>query len=353
MNLSDLMNDLADQRIDPGRLPAPEAVRRAGDIKQLQSRRRLALATAAAVASAATGALLFSHGQQRLEPAPAPGLPNRVTIIDASGDVSYVADDGARLTIPAGKVDRFALSPYGLHIAYTTDTGTAQGGRLWIADADGSDPERLPQPCAGCQPGYGVTWSNDGTRLAYVVWTPGRQPAQVRIRTLSTGREKVFKMPTGLEPRGPRFSPDDRILVVNVDSDTGEYVATLDITQTAPALRPLTGSYNQVQLPAWSADGQTIYYTATTSGDNTNDITASIDLYAVGADGAAHRQITHADNGERFFAATPYQDHFLISRALGDGPWTVGWLTDDGTTFTPLEGPDGKQVLGEAAQLQP
>ena len=355
MNLADLMNDLADQRIEPERLSAPEILRRAGDLKRLQVRRRVTLAAAAAVAvAAAASALVLNHGgEQRLEPAPPPVLPNRVTIFDTSGDVSFVADDGSRQIIPASDVSRFALSPDGLRIAYINDIGTAHGGRLWIADADGSDPERLPRPCAGCQPGYGVTWSNDGSRLAYVAWTPGKQPAQVRIRTMSTGQEAVLKMPAGVDPRGPKFSPDDRRLAINAGTETGEYVATLDLSEEKPSLTGLTDRYSQVQLPSWSADGQTIYFTATTSGDNTSDVTASIDLYAIDADGTTLRQITHARTGERFFGATPYDDQFLISRALGDDAWTVGWLSDDGSTFTPLEGPDGEPVLGSGAQLQP
>ena len=84
-----------------------------------------------------------------------------------------------------------------------------------------------------------------------------------------------------------------------------------------------------------------------------SDITASNDLYAADADGSVLRQVTHAGPGERFFAATAYKKQFLISRALGSGLWVVGLLSSDGSTFTPLEGPDGKHVVGTAAELQP
>jgi Tol biopolymer transport system component len=355
MNLSDLMNDLADHTIEPDRLPAPEVVRRAGDFKRVTRRRRAALVAAAAVAvAAATGAVLSNRGgEERLLPAPPSGLPDRVTVFDESGDVSFVADDGSRQTIPARNVDRFALSPDGGQIAYIAGINTDRGGSLWIADADGGNRDRLPAPCAGCQAGFGVTWSHDGTRLAYVAWTPGKRPAQLRIRTVSTGQEQVTRMPAGLEPRGPKFSPDDRSLAINVSTDTGEYVATLNLAEGMSSLTRLSDTYSQVQAPTWSADGQTIYFTATTSGENTNDVTASIDLFAIDANGSGFRQITHAEAGERFFGVVPYEDQFLISRAVGDDAWTVGWLSGDGSSFTPMKGPDGKTVLGSGAQLQP
>ena len=208
-------------------------------------------------------------------------------------------------------------------------------------------------------PGYGLTWSNDGTRLAYSVFTPGKhRPAQLRIRTIATGQEHVYAMPRGCDARGPRFSPDDQTLATTLACEDGEYaagqyVATLDPDEGTSSLTRLTQAYSQVQLPSWSADGQTVYFTAPTSGDNTHDTSASGDLFAVGTDGTDLRQITRAVAGERFFAASPFQDKFLINRARGKDLWEVGWLSGDGRTFTPMKGPDGKPVLGTQPQLQP
>jgi hypothetical protein len=75
-------------------------------------------------------------------------------------------------------------------------------------------------------------------------------------------------------------------------------------------------------------------------------------LFAVGADGKGLRQITHADPGERFFAASPHQDFYLISRAVGNGPWKIGWLSGDGKSFTAIKGSNGKPLLGVQPQLQ-
>ena len=151
----------------------------------------------------------------------------------------------------------------------------------------------------------------------------------------------------------PRFSPDDQTVAMVLVGETGQYVATLDPAQGVGSLVRLSREYRQVQSPTWSADARTVYFTATTRGESVNDVTASNDLFAIRADGSGLRQITRAATGERFAAAVPYQNRFLVSRARGDGPWTVGWLSTDGSTFTPMKGPDGKPVLGTQAQLQP
>jgi dipeptidyl aminopeptidase/acylaminoacyl peptidase len=338
-------------RADPTTLAVPATIRAAGDRR---ARRRHAIAgIAAATLLVATGAVIHNHDVKTVEPA-RNILPNRVTIFDPHGKVSFVATDGTRRTIPAKNVDRFELSPDGSQLAYISDAnGDADGGRrLWIANTDGTHPHPLPAPCTGCEPGFGVTWSNDGAKIAYSVFTPGDQPAQLRIRDLTTGDEQILRMPAGEEARGPKFSPDGQLLAINVSTDSGEYPAILEPARGISSLTPLAGVSNEVQLPSWSRDGRTIYFTATTTGHNVNDTSARNDLYAVTADGSSTRQITHAKAGERFIGAIPYNDEFLISRAEGDGPWTVGWLSADGTTFTPMTGPDGQPVLGNRAQLQ-
>jgi Tol biopolymer transport system component len=203
-------------------------------------------------------------------------------------------------------------------------------------------------------PGFGLTWSNDGTRLAYAVLTPGeRRPAQLRLLTMDTGAQQVYRMPPGCEARGPRFAPDDQSLAISLACADGQYVATLDADRATSAPIRLTPSYHQVQAPSWSSDGRTIYFTATTSGGDTNDVTGTCDLFAIHTDGTGLRQITHAVPGERFVGATPYRDQFLIGRARGAGPGLVGWLSGDGRTFTPMTGPNGDPVVGNQPQLQP
>ena len=323
------------------------------DIRRDGRRRAVIAGAAAAVLVAATGAVVLSRADDgKVEPAPTPRTPARVMYLDADGALSSLAHDGSRRRLAVKHVDRFTLSPDGRQLAYVT-ADSAGARRLWFAKVDGTGAHRVAAPCTGCQPGYGVAWSHDGTRLAYSVFMPGDAPAQLRIRTISTGDEQVVTLPLGTDARGLRFSPDDRLLALNVSTDGGNYVAWLDPARAGSPDTRLTPAYHQVQLPSWSADGRTIYFTATTGGDGTQDTSATIDLFSVGIDGSDLRQLTHAKPGERYFAVVPYAGRFLVSRAEGSSPWQLGWLSADGTRFTPLKDRDGKPVLGSAAQLQP
>jgi hypothetical protein len=356
VKLSDLLNQAADT-IDVGLLADPAEIRSVGDRRTARARRRAGLIGASAVvliASAGT-VLLTRVGDHKVGPAPAPPapsvLPPQVAYLNDRG-ISFVAGDGSRRTLHARNVDRFAISPSGQQIAYITyNSGT---NRLWLADGNGTHRVRQPEPCRGCMPGYGLTWSNDGTRLAYSVFTPGkRQPAQLRVVTVGSREHRTLKMPRGCDARGPRFSPDDQSLAVNLSCADAEYVAILDPDRTASRPTLLSPGYNQVQLPSWSGDGRTVYFTATTIGDNTNDTSGSGNVLAVRADGTGLRQITHARVGERFFGVTPYRHGFLVSRAYRRGPWTIGWLNSDGKSFTPMKGTDGRPTLGHQAELRP
>jgi hypothetical protein len=339
----------------PGVDPLAEFEDLERDIRRGSRRRRALIGAAAAVvvAAAASAVLLNQHHESQMSPA-RNTMPNRVTTFDQGGRLSYVADDGSRQIVPAKNVDRFALSPDGNQIAYTTYSNKHWVARkLWLAKADGTDPHQVAMPCDTCQPGYGVAWSHDGSRLLYVVWPGKNKAAQVRIRNVATGTDRVFRMPLGVDPRGPSFSPDDQSVALNVSGEAGSYVATFEPAKGMSSLEPVGDTHNEVQYPSWSADGRTVYFTATTSGQSSGETDASNDLYAVNADGSDLRMVTHAVDGERFFGAVPYKNQFLISRARGNGPYVVGWLSLDGSTFTPMKGPDGKPVLGNTAQIQP
>jgi Tol biopolymer transport system component len=323
------------------------------DIRRDRNRRRtvIGVAAAAAVLVAASGAFLVHRDSgNEIHPAPPPHQHAKVYYFDNDGKVSYVGDDGARQTLPVNNVDRVAFSSGG-QVAYITDDGKTRS--LWIADTDGSNAQQQPASCDGCKPGYGVTWSNDGRRLAYAVFTPGHDPTQLRVLTVGSDDALTFDMPRGCDPRGPRFSPDDQSLAFNLSCHDGEHVATLDPNVATSTPTKVAGSWSQVQVPSWSRDGETLYFTATTSGDNTNDVTASIDVFAVGADGTNLRQITHAAPGERYFGATPVGNGFLVSRAEGSAPSEVGWLSADGSTFTPKKDSNGEPLLGSQPRLQP
>jgi Tol biopolymer transport system component len=136
---------------------------------------------------------------------------------------SYDMASGAIRTIVepipfAEIVGRPAYSPDGRHLAFavwipTTDTRS----HIIVANADGSDQRRLPQPpglCCEAAP----AWSNDGTRLALTRWyhPTGEYVAVVPWDAGGVGKE--FAVP-GLFRGLISWSPDDEWLLVTPQLD--------------------------------------------------------------------------------------------------------------------------------------
>jgi Tol biopolymer transport system component len=75
----------------------------------------------------------------------------------------------------------FELSPDGGRILFTQPIGFEEGEELWIADVDGSDPQRIAEGLHWREPS--PTWSPDGSAIAFV------RDGDVWMIDLQTGSE--------------------------------------------------------------------------------------------------------------------------------------------------------------------
>jgi Tol biopolymer transport system component len=103
----------------------------------------------------------------------------------SSGAVHAVTTDGRERTIldgidPQG-LSVFELSPDGVRILFTQPIGFEEGEELWIADVDGSDPQRIAEGLHWREPS--PTWSPDGSAIAFV------RDGDVWMIDLQTGSE--------------------------------------------------------------------------------------------------------------------------------------------------------------------
>ena len=139
------------------------------------------------------------------------------------GLASYDMASGAIRTIVepipnAEIVGRPDYSPNGRQLAFavwipTTDTNS----HIIVANADGSDQRRLPQPpglCCEAAP----TWSNDGTRLALTRWYDPTGEFVAVVPWDAGGVGKEFAVP-GLFRALIAWSPDDEWLLVTPQLD--------------------------------------------------------------------------------------------------------------------------------------
>lgn len=169
---------------------------------------------------------------------------------------------------------------FSTRIAYVSVTGSPPNERyqLIIADADGENPRVAMQ---SSQPVMSPAWSPDGEWLAYVSFE--NSVAAVFVQRVRTGERRQVSARAG-HNGAPAFSPDGRRLAVVLSGSGGNFdIYVLDLA--TQALTRITDDPAIDTEPAWSVDGQTLYFTSDRGG--------APQIYAAPAQpGARARRIT-------------------------------------------------------------
>ena len=150
---------------------------------------------------------------------------------------------------------------FATRIAYVSVDGAppSQRYQLLIADADGENARIAMQ---STQPVMSPAWSPDGEWLAYVSFE--NRVAAVFVQRVRTGERRQVSARAGVNG-APAFSPDGRRLALTLSGSTGN----LDIFVLDLATQGLTRITDDPAIdtePAWSADGQSLYFTSDRGG---------------------------------------------------------------------------------------
>lgn len=173
------------------------------------------------------------------------------------------------------------VSPDGRRIAFCM-FGTF-GWRLYVADADGSDPVQICTNRAG-SPCRSPAWSPDGD---YIAFTCGRSLCIVR----SDGSDETrFEWTDAM--RDPAYSPDGRYVVVAGTDGIDEDLYILDLA--TGNFHKLTNLDGGVSGPAWSPDGSLIVFAWHEDGYGE----ARSNIYVIDADGGEPRAVTDSTDAQ-------------------------------------------------------
>ena len=208
----------------------------------------------------------------------------------ATGATTAISDDS--LSVLAA-----AWSPDGSRIAYVAEE---PGPRytLLVADADGSDPVVIvdEEDTGAVGPDMiDVTWSPDGSRIAYagrVVEDGVARRTILIVNADGTGEptvldhhwESVSWSQLAVSPGSGQAAPDGRLLLSGFAGDDGPFVLTTvrpDGTDHWLVSEEATG----VHRALWSPDGERIVFFM---GDGDYEL----DIYVMNADGSGMRRLT-------------------------------------------------------------
>jgi Tol biopolymer transport system component/DNA-binding winged helix-turn-helix (wHTH) protein len=218
-----------------------------------------------------------------------------------------------RLTYDRRPVWGLAWTADGDEIVYSANRGG--GESLWRVSRDGGTPKRV---MITSQTAFHPAISRDGNRLAY---TEEFNDTNIRLYSAPGFGSAIAAISSTREDHSPQFSPDGR-RVVFVSKRTGNdeiWVADRDGGSAAPLTRfggPATGS------PRWSPDGLRIAFDSRAQG--------SSHIYVIGADGDGLRAVTtgtlndmlpawSADGEWVFYVSGPAQDRQIWRRPVAGG----------------------------------
>jgi len=151
---------------------------------------------------------------------------------------------------------------------------------LVVSDADGQNTQIALR---SKEPIISLTWSPDGTRLAYVSFEErnGINKPIVYVHTLATGRRAIIANERGSNS-APAWSPDGNRLAVVLtrDGNSQIYIVNAD----GSGLRRLSRSFGIDTEPTFTPDGKEIFFTSDRGG--------SAQVYRVSVEGGEARRVT-------------------------------------------------------------
>ncbi|MGK2962790.1 MAG: hypothetical protein ACSLFK_11665 [Gemmatimonadaceae bacterium] len=171
------------------------------------------------------------------------------------------------------------FSPDGSRIAYWSPSKETRGWDLWVANADMTNPVRLPVKSPFFDR-YSVMWSPDGTHIAATSGQYGT--ADVVVVPAAGGQ--VRRLTTGPGFQGPvQWHPTNPDLIAYYSTVEGGRIVTHVVSLSTGEHRPLIPDETRPYAGWWSPDGSRIAYMVWEGGTT---------LWTADSAGNARRQLT-------------------------------------------------------------
>jgi sugar lactone lactonase YvrE len=238
----------------------------------------------------------------------------RVWIVSADGTSGHeLFPDGTE--VQSG----VAWSPDGTRLVYS------ESGKLYLADASGSEPQPLDSSCVppSCW-STSAAFSPDGTQLVFLrVHGVTAVSWPIATMDLASGRVVELSSTATVGPDRPRWSPDGRQIVFSSLDKFRNGSAVFVVDADGQNLRQLSSATLPARLPDWSPDGSRIVFTSLVNKivrvGGTDTLQTTQDVYTVRPDWTDLRRLTTDGNSS---GATWTPDGRILFAATG-GLWTM------------------------------
>ena len=265
-------------------------------------------------------------------------------------------------------------SPDGTQVAFSRSGGFGDGPTIFVAAADGSDPEALVEMATTPR------WSPDGTRIAYLNVDPFAGSNTVDVVELATGEIRQLAE----EGSTASWSPDGEQIAFIASSGLDgmrEPISELRVVNAdGSGLRTLADASLFAAPPSWSPDGSRLAFAGQPEGavPGAMEMESVISVYDLGSDeetvlaaigGMSLGEPVWAPDGETIAFTTASFGLFGTSAGLATVAATGGEVSRlseaSGAYYymTPLWSPDGSwlavtrsddtNVTGVVVALQP
>lgn len=217
----------------------------------------------------------------------------RFASVDRNGEHLRVERDSEAQNWPR-------LSPDGRRLVRHRLAGRQGNGDLWVEDLERGTRARIT---TAAEPEIFPVWSPDGGRLAYVVGYPSSSGGK-NITIASADGTRVFRtLPCPAEYCEPTdWSPDGRLLFVNVRGPRGSDVWTVPVAGDGAARPLLAESYSERDARI-SPDGRWLLYVSDEAGRaevSMRSISGAADRIVISAHGG-DQPVWRRDGSEVFF----------------------------------------------------
>ena len=227
---------------------------------------------------------------------------------------------------------------FSTRIAYVTKRG--QNFNLWVADADGENPQSALN---SAEPIISPAWSPNGNQLAYVSFE-ARKPT-IYVHEVATGKRRLVANFKGSNS-APAWSPDGHYLAVTLSRDGGSQLYLLDLSAPGSEPKRLTQSSSIDTEPIFTADGQAVLFVSDRGG--------SPQIYRVPVSGGNPERVTFTGTYNISPSLSP-DGRWLafISRINGSfklqvmelATGTVNAITDTSADEKPSFSPNGRMLI--------